>query len=179
MKKFGTPSGAGPGNANEKVGFAAVGTPFAARGGWGFATAPVCVLVTMRVERPAPGLAAGRLLWRDGRWVLPGPLGFGGELELVLVVLVDVVVVVAEVVVEEQDSVTDATPTLTGSEIEERGVPGGTSTLKVKVCPSVVLTVITHVSADATGIAAIAMTASTAPAIATATKSFRLLNKVA
>jgi hypothetical protein len=27
MKKFGTPSGAGPGSANEKVGFAGVGTP--------------------------------------------------------------------------------------------------------------------------------------------------------
>ena len=27
MKKFGTPSGAGPGSANENVGFAAVGTP--------------------------------------------------------------------------------------------------------------------------------------------------------
>jgi hypothetical protein len=27
MKKFGTPIGAGPGSANENVGFAAVGTP--------------------------------------------------------------------------------------------------------------------------------------------------------
>ena len=27
MKKFGTPSGAGPGSANENVGFAVVGTP--------------------------------------------------------------------------------------------------------------------------------------------------------
>jgi hypothetical protein len=28
MKKFGTPNGAAPGVANEKVGFAGVGTPF-------------------------------------------------------------------------------------------------------------------------------------------------------
>ena len=34
MKKFGTPNGAGPGNANENVGFAGVGTPvFVAAGG--------------------------------------------------------------------------------------------------------------------------------------------------
>jgi hypothetical protein len=32
MKKFGTPIGAGPGSANENVGFAAVGTPLAERG---------------------------------------------------------------------------------------------------------------------------------------------------
>jgi len=36
MKKFGTPSGAGPGDANEKVGFAAVGTPFLVFGDGGF-----------------------------------------------------------------------------------------------------------------------------------------------
>ena len=36
MKKFGTPIGAGPGNANEKVGFAAVGTPLLVFGDGGF-----------------------------------------------------------------------------------------------------------------------------------------------
>jgi hypothetical protein len=35
MKKFGTPSGAGPGVANEKVGLEGVGTPFAVNGGGG------------------------------------------------------------------------------------------------------------------------------------------------
>ena len=44
--------------------------------------------------------------------------------------------------------------TLTGTEIEEGGVPGGTLTVKVSVCPVTVLTVTTHVSAEATGIAA-------------------------
>ena len=35
MKKFGTPSGAGPGTENEKVGFDDVGTPFLAVGAGG------------------------------------------------------------------------------------------------------------------------------------------------
>jgi hypothetical protein len=39
MKKFGTPNGAGPGNANEYVGFAADGTPPADRGVAGLAGA--------------------------------------------------------------------------------------------------------------------------------------------
>jgi hypothetical protein len=36
MKKFGTPIGAGPGSANENVGFAGVGTPPAEVAGAGF-----------------------------------------------------------------------------------------------------------------------------------------------
>ena len=36
MKKFGTPSGAAPGSANEKVGFETVGTPPGPIGGGGF-----------------------------------------------------------------------------------------------------------------------------------------------
>jgi hypothetical protein len=37
MKKFGTPKGAGPGNANENDGFDGVGTPPAPFAGGGFA----------------------------------------------------------------------------------------------------------------------------------------------
>jgi hypothetical protein len=41
MKKFGTPIGAGPGNANENVGFDDVGTPPKPRAAPGFVAGPV------------------------------------------------------------------------------------------------------------------------------------------
>lgn len=55
MKKFGTPSGAGPGKANENVGFAGVGTPFfdVAAGGFGtFFAAVVVIVETALVPTP-------------------------------------------------------------------------------------------------------------------------------
>ena len=42
MKKFGTPSGAGPGSANEKVGLDGVGTPFLEVLGGGLAEDFLC-----------------------------------------------------------------------------------------------------------------------------------------
>jgi hypothetical protein len=75
----------------------------------------------------------------------------------------------------EHDSVTLAIGTFTGREIAEIGVPGGTLTVKVRVCPVTVLTVITQVSAE-TGIAASPITTSAAPAVMNPTISLRLLN---
>lgn len=96
--------------------------------------------------------------------VRPGVVGVGVLVEVdvvpgvVVVGVVDVPVVVAGV--EEQDSETLATGTVTGSGIEESGVPGGTLTVKESVWPVVVLTVTTQESARAeTGIAATAANA--------------------
>lgn len=92
----------------------------------------------------------------------------------------DVVVVLdVEVEVEEQDSVTFTTGSFTGSEIEDSGVPGGTLTVNDIFCPPATVTVITHVSAEAVGIAAKPETASTELAVRAATTSFRLFSTVA
>ena len=52
MKKFGTPSGAGPGSENENEGFVGVGTPFFARGAGGGLLGWVLVDVVDPPERP-------------------------------------------------------------------------------------------------------------------------------
>lgn len=121
---------------------------------------------------------------------MPGPVVFGGfdewvvvvevEVELEVDVDVDVVVVVVDVVVgvEVHDSVTFSTGSLTGSEIDESGVPGGTLTVNVSFCPPTTVTVITHVSADAVGIAASAWMTSTMLVVKAATTRFRLLSTV-
>lgn len=75
-----------------------------------------------------------------------------------------------------QDSETLAIGTLTGSEMEEIGVPGGTLTVNVSVCPVTVLTVITQVCAEATGIEASAITTRVVTTAMDPTNSFRLLN---
>src|SRR5947209_10023294 len=54
MKKFGTPSGAGPGTENEKVGFVGVGTPFFAVGAGGLDEVEVLVEVLGPVEPLGP-----------------------------------------------------------------------------------------------------------------------------
>jgi hypothetical protein len=224
MKKFGTPIGAGPGNANENVGFDGVGTPPAPVGGGGlfaagvlvlagfFGFAAVCFFLGLGL-----GFALGGVLCVDGFWGFAGPLGCGGPdgvvvvvpvvevvLEVVLVVVLEVVEVVPGVVVEvvpgvvvevvlgvvvevvlgvvvevvdgEQDSDSFKIVPLTGTGIDESGVPGATSTVKLVVCPLAIVTVTTQVSADADGIAAMTLTAS---AVIRATTSFRLLNTVA
>src|SRR5947209_7536284 len=57
MKKFGTPTGAGPGKANEKVGLAADGTPPPVRGAGGFGACgvafglPLLLLLLLRLPR--------------------------------------------------------------------------------------------------------------------------------
>ena len=103
-------------------------------------------------------------------------------------VLLGVVVVVCEEVVvgdvlvvglAAHDSETDWTGPVTGSLIDERGVPGGTLTVKTTFWPPTIVTVTTQVSAeDALGSAAMANAADKAAVRAT-TRRFRLLSTVA
>jgi hypothetical protein len=55
---------------------------------------------------------------------------------------------------DAHDSVSDSTGRLSGSGILESGVPSGTFTVNLYCSPPRSVTVSTHVSADATGIAA-------------------------
>jgi hypothetical protein len=73
------------------------------------------------------------------------------------------------------DSLTPTTPAVTGREICDKGVPGGTFTVNDKCPPPTNVTVITQESAEAVGIAA---RPSVASAATTPTTSFRLLNTV-
>jgi hypothetical protein len=86
-----------------------------------------------------------------------------------------VVVVVGAVVVETgaHDSDTDAIGRLTGREIDDNGVPGGTLTVKDCLAPPTKVTVITQESAEAVGIAAMPSVAST---VSAPTTSFRPVN---
>src|SRR5437764_12571671 len=90
MKKFGTPSGAGPGTENEKVGFVGVGTPFFAVGAGGLDEVEVLVEVLGRVERLGPEAPFARVgpdlpVERPGPleppWVLPVLPPWGWEEE--------------------------------------------------------------------------------------------------
>jgi hypothetical protein len=107
-----------------------------------------------------------------GVWVLDGVV----EVVPGCVVLVGWVVAVG---VEVQESETDWIGPVTGSWIEDSGVPGGTLTLKLSFWPPTRVTVTTHVSAEAVGMAAIAPTPSADANDVTATTSFRLLNTAA
>jgi hypothetical protein len=190
MKKFGTPIAAGPGSENEKVGLAGVGAPPLVVVAVGLLELEEVLVVLVEVL-PPPGC-------EDGCSGEPGPVVCGARVVLVRVVEVEVldreerelaleleleleVVVEDEVVVEgaaAQVSLSEAIPTLTGSEIDDRGVPGGTLTVKVSFWPVMVVTVTTHVSASATGIAARASTANTALTVPRATTILRLFNTV-
>jgi hypothetical protein len=77
------------------------------------------------------------------------------------------------------DSLTERTGPLTGSGMEETGVPGGTLTVKDTLCPESRVTVTTQVSAEAEGIAPAPRTPSSALAETARVNSFRLLNTVA
>ena len=160
MKKFGTPIGAAPGSANEKVGFDDVGVPPVPRRDGVFVGLVVGLVVLPLPPLPLPPpvfLPEPPPLWVDGCWLVPGPVGLGGfwwvvVLELEELVLVDVVVVVVVVVDEEeddelgvwQDSETLTIGSVTGRFSADTGVPGGTFTLKVSVWPPATLTVTTH-----------------------------------
>lgn len=98
---------------------------------------------------------------------------------VVWVVVELVVVLEVEVGVDVHDSLTCETAPLTGSGIEEIGVPGATLTVNDIFCPVISVTVITHVSAEALGIAASAITTSIEHAVKAATTRFRLLSTVA
>lgn len=97
------------------------------------------------------------------------------EVELEVVDVVDGVVLVV-VGVEVQDSVSPATGPVIGSLIEDSGVLGGTSTVKLTFWPLTSVTVTTHESAEAAGSPAIPNSVSSDAAVATAPNSFRLLN---
>ena len=111
------------------------------------------------------------------------------DVEVLVVGVVDVEVLVVGVELElvdggggggaAHDSVTPTIGPLTGSEIDDNGVPGGTLTVNVSLTPPSSVTVTVHVSADAVGSAAIASVTRVAPVAATAITSFRLLNTVA
>jgi hypothetical protein len=68
-------------------------------------------------------------------------------------------------------------PTPAGT-IEAAGVPGGTFTLKLSVCPVSSVTVTVHSSAEAVGIAAIPRTANTEAAAIATVFSFRRTDKL-
>src|SRR5689334_9901608 len=151
MKKFGTPSGAGPGKESAYVGFAGVGTLPAPRKGVGLEgvaadgfdgvapagfEAPGAVIAPRPVcaePAPAPACGAGRsgcdggLLGRDGdgRGVVWDALvgeAAGGEARPGGA---------GWGAGAEHDPLTLATGELTGSGTEESGVPGATFTVTV------------------------------------------------
>ena len=90
--------------------------------------------------------------------------------ELELLGLLEALVELELVPDDEHDWVELTTGPVTGS--EETGVPAGT--VKDSFTPPSSVTVITHVSAEATGISATPKTMSTRPIVAIATVSFRL-----
>jgi hypothetical protein len=171
MKKFGTPIGAGPGRANEKVGFDGVGTPFgdrsrpAARTGADAPDGPVDRF--WRTPRPRP-LGLGRvrapMTCRDERCSsrarpagrgaavrvrAPAGAGAGGAED-------------ADGAGAEHEPLTPVTGTLTCSEIDDSGVPGGKLTLKDSERPPSSVTVTTHCCAPA----GVAVTTAPTPAVA-------------
>jgi hypothetical protein len=79
---------------------------------------------------------------------------------------------------DEHDSVSETTGTVSGSGIEDSGVPVGTFTVNLNCWPPATVTVSRQVSAEATGIAARPNTTSTTLAATQATNSFRVLNNV-
>ncbi len=79
---------------------------------------------------------------------------------------------------DEHDSVSKTTGTVSGSGIEDSGVPVGTFTVNLNCWPPATVTVSRQVSAEATGIAARPNTTSTTLAATQATNSFRVLNNV-
>lgn len=111
MKKFGTPIGAGPGSANENVGFDGVGTPLLLVAGWlldglgvglgfdwGFGLGFGAGL-GLEVDFGLPGWA-GEVLWCEGGCTVPVLVVLGGGCCEVEVDVVGVEVVVDVVGVE-------------------------------------------------------------------------------
>lgn len=165
MKKFGTPNGAAPGSENENVGFADVGTPPLPRILVGLLAGfdPLPELLELDLEgfEPLDPLELfGLLGCEEGFCCWGWPPGFGGGLLLpVLVEPVSLPVPVpvpvpvgvdlvggggGVVAVGAQDSATPTTPTFTGNEIADSGVPGGTFTVNDKCPPPISVTVMTH-----------------------------------
>lgn len=157
MKKFGTPIGAGPGSANEKVGFAAVGTPGPVGPVGGLGECEVVVEVLVPVGPLEPLLPLGPLgplepCFEAEPRFLPVPL-FGGGFVVVLVVedgavgpLEPLGTVTEGVVLEvgAHEAVAFCTGPTPAGIICEAGVPGGTLTLKDSVWPVTSVTVTVH-----------------------------------
>jgi hypothetical protein len=163
MKKFGTPIGAGPGNAEEKVGFEDVGTPPAplrAPGlvavlGAGGVTGLAAVAGSVPADGPPFGsLGDGVAPFADeeGRSKVPGLVVRARDGDDVLVVAAGVA---AELDVEAGGAngthASDrlAIDSLTGNEIDDSGVPGGTLRVNVSFRPPKTVTVTAHCCADA------------------------------
>jgi hypothetical protein len=152
MKKFGTPNGAGPGNANENVGFAAVGTPFFVATAGGFVAGFDVVVVGVEVVPvpwvslpPGPVVPAGFFV---GFLRFPDPV-LDGVVEVVGVVEVDVVLVLTvgtgEVLVDgEHSAETLFTGGVPGGRSCDAGVPGAAVTVNTIVWPSSSVAVTVH-----------------------------------
>jgi hypothetical protein len=208
MKKLGTPIGAGPGSAKEKLGFEGVGTPPLVRGGGGdegLVGFFFFFLFCCPDELPDPldpTLPAGAG-WLDGRWLLPGELGLGAVVvgvvddgvvldllpeplpEPPVVVVWDplvVVGVVLPVLVVGTDTVGVGVDTGGGQTLEISVAPAGSAapggSWICTTCPVIVFTVTVQSAADATGMAAKPITVPKEATAATAILSFLLLNTV-
>lgn len=199
MKKLGTPIGAGPGSANEKLGFEGVGTPLFVRWGGGEDVAGffflfLCLCPDELPDPFDPTVPAGAG-WLDGRWDFPGELGFGAVVvgvvdpgvvwdlppEPVVVVCEPVVVgVVPDVLVVGTGTVTVGVVTGGGQTLEIRVAPAGKAapggSESCTTCPVMVRTVTVQLAAEAIGIAAKPITVPNEATAVTAILSFRLLN---
>ena len=179
MKKFGTPSGAGPGSEKENVGFDGVGTPAAAvapawcSSSWRCSGAGDCVL-RLRAAGPLDLLpawpcacsaaASGRPLGCRRVAAVAVALGFvlgggrggrgRGRRVVVDVVLGAVVVSAWYGVARQQDSVTFVTGGDRQMDRGQRRAGRDVDREGVSCCPLSSVTVTTHVSAEAVGIAA-------------------------
>lgn len=200
MKKFGTPSGAGPGSAKENVGLDGVGTPprLAAGGLDGCLALVVVVLDGCLGLLVVGGLDLVGLVepWCEEGCDPPGPVVLGGgegevEVEVVPpperlcwrgggeldVVVVPVLVVEEPVEVEPDDDCgQDSETDLTGDEMfsEEIGAPGGS--WKYRVCPVIRTTVTVQLAAEAAGNTATPKTPPITASVASATRSWTRLN---
>jgi hypothetical protein len=204
MKKLGTPIGAGPGSANEKLGFDGVGTPLEVRCGGGDAGLVAffflfCLFFCLPdelFEPPEPTVPAGaRCL--DGRWDLPGDVGLGAVcvgvvddgvvfdlppeppgVVVVCVLLVGLVgVLVVGVVVVGVVDVGGGGHTLEISVVPGgSGAPAGSWTCST--WPVAVLTVTVQSAAEAMGIAAKPITVPNEATAVTTILSLRVFNTI-
>jgi hypothetical protein len=199
MKKLGTPIGAAPGSAKEKLGFDGVGTPLLVRcGGFEDLAGFFCLFLPDDLPDPCdPTVPAGEG-WLDGCWDLPGELGWGAVVVGVVVGVVDVVVCdffpepPVVVVCEPVVVVVVVLGVLVVGTVTVGVVTGGGQTLEISVapagsaapggswscttCPVMVRTVTVQSAASATGIAARPITVPNEATAATAILSFLLLN---
>ena len=201
MKKLGTPIGAAPGSAKEKLGFDGVGTPPLVRWGGGDDFAGFFFFLLFPDDLPDPfdpTVPAGAG-WLDGCWDLPGELGLGavvvGVVDVVVcdllpeppeppeppvVVVCEPVVVVVVLGVLVVGTVTVGVVTGGGQTLEIRVAPAGSAapggSCSWTTWPVMVFTVTVQSAATATGIAAKPITVPKEATAVTAILSFRLLN---